>query len=301
VQTAFDRNVQMSQRLLDLVSRSISAPDGDVAPVTLLPAAASRKLTVLGFDGSGNVICSLPLTLGQTVALQQLANYGTDSGVANAYVIAVTGTTPFSLTTGTLLRFNALSANTGPSTANVAGLGVQSILSYTGGALVGGELSTTGPNWIFWNGTAWQIAFQGLSAATAAATYAPINNPQLTGTAKAADDGGTQQTLGWRDAPQNLQTVSYQLVLADRGKQVALNGSSLTLTIPANATTAFPIGTVTAIANLNASNLSIAITTDTLTKAGSTTTGSRTLAQNGLATLTKVASTSWLIAGTGLT
>jgi hypothetical protein len=38
-----------------------------------------------------------------------------------------------------------------------------------------------------------------------------------------------------------------------------------------------------------------------MTLANSTTTGSRTLAQNGLATLTKVGASNWLIAGTGVT
>jgi len=47
--------------------------------------------------------------------------------------------------------------------------------------------------------------------------------------------------------------------------------------------------------------VSIAITTDTLTLAGSTTTGTRSLAQNGVATAIKVASTSWIISGAGLT
>ena len=64
VQTAFDRNVQMSQRLLDLVSRSISAPDGDVSPVMLLPNARTRASTNLGFDSNGNVSTSVALASG---------------------------------------------------------------------------------------------------------------------------------------------------------------------------------------------------------------------------------------------
>lgn len=120
------------------------------------------------------------------------------------------------------------------------------------------------------------------------------------GTLQAVDDAGTLETVGWRDCPNNSQTASYQLVLADRGKSVDFNGASLTCTIPANGTVAFPIGTAIVITNLNASNLSIAITTDTLTLAGTTTTGTRTLAQNGMATILKVTSTSWLISGAGL-
>ena len=141
----------------------------------------------------------------------------------------------------------------------------------------------------------------GITAATAASTYAPIASPTFTGTASAKDELNNTYNIGWRDCPQNSQVASYQLVLADRGKQVLMNGTSLTLTIPANGTVAFPIGTTIMVVNTDTTSLSIAITTDTLTLANSTTTGTRTLARNGLATLTKVGATNWLASGTGIT
>ena len=139
-----------------------------------------------------------------------------------------------------------------------------------------------------------------ITAATAAATYAPIVSPSLTGTASATDEAANSYNIGWRDCPQVFKTISYQLVISDRGKQIYMNGTSLTLTVPANGTVAFPTGTTIMIVNANSTALSIAITTDTMTLANSTTVGTRTLAQNGIATLTKVGATSWLIAGTGL-
>ena len=143
----------------------------------------------------------------------------------------------------------------------------------------------------------------GITASTAAATYAPIASPTFTGTPQTPDNAATSTNwaVGYREAPQNNQTGNYTLVLADRGKSVVMNGTSLTLTIPANGTVAFPVGTVLIIINLNATSLSIGITTDTLTLANSTTTGTRTLARNGMATCVKIASTSWLISGAGLT
>jgi hypothetical protein len=141
----------------------------------------------------------------------------------------------------------------------------------------------------------------GITAATAASTYAPLASPTFTGTASAKDELNNTYNIGWRDCPQNSQVASYQLVLADRGKQVLMNGTSLTLTIPANGTVALPIGTTILVVNTDATSLSIAITTDTLTLANSTTTGTRTLARNGLATLTKVGATNWLASGTGIT
>lgn len=158
--------------------------------------------------------------------------------------------------------------------------------------------------WADITGTPTTLAGYGITDALTdvqiAAIYAPKASPAFTGTATASDDSGAQQTIGWRDAPQTFSAINYTLVLADRGKSVVMNGSSLTLTIPANATVAFPIGAVIPIVNLNASALSIAITTDTLTLANSTTTGTRTLARNALASALKVTATSWIISGVGL-
>jgi hypothetical protein len=140
-----------------------------------------------------------------------------------------------------------------------------------------------------------------LTTSVAAATYAPLASPTFTGTASAKDELNNTYNLGWRDCPQNAKSVSYQLVLADRGKQVLMSGTSLTLTVPANGTVAFPIGATIMVVNTDATSLTIAITSDTMTLANSTTTGSRTLARNGMATLTKIGATNWLIAGSGLT
>ena len=75
-----------------------------------------------------------------------------------------------------------------------------------------------------------------------------------------------------------------------------------TMTIPANSSVAYPIGTALTFVNqASAGVMTIAITTDTMRLAGAGTTGSRTLAANGIATAIKVTSTEWLISGTGLT
>ena len=169
------------------------------------------------------------------------------------------------------------------------------------------DISTESVAWSTITGTPTTLAGYGitdaLSSATAASTYAPIASPTFTGTPLIPDNAtaSVNYAVGYREAPQNSQTANYQLVLADRGKSILMNGSSLTLTIPANSAVAFPVGTVVIIVNLNATALSIAITTDTLTLANSTTTGTRTLARNGLATCVKIGSTSWLISGAGLT
>lgn len=75
-----------------------------------------------------------------------------------------------------------------------------------------------------------------------------------------------------------------------------------TFTIPANAATPYPIGTAITFVNQDAAGVvTIAITTDTMRLAGAGTTGSRTLAANGMATAVKITATEWIISGTGLT
>ena len=140
-----------------------------------------------------------------------------------------------------------------------------------------------------------------LTTTAAATTYAPIASPTFTGTASAKDELANTYNLGWRDCPQNSKSANYELVLADRGKQVLMSGTSLTLTVPDNGSVAFPVGTTIMVVNTDATSLTVAITTDTMTLANSTTTGSRTLARNGMATLTKIGATNWLISGAGLT
>jgi hypothetical protein len=104
---------------------------------------------------------------------------------------------------------------------------------------------------------------------------------------------------------QNSQSADYTLVIGDAGKQIfhpSADTSARTFTIPANGSVPFAVGTAVTFINQNgAGTITIAITTDTMRLAGDGSTGSRTLAANGIATAVKVTSTEWLISGTGLT
>lgn len=103
---------------------------------------------------------------------------------------------------------------------------------------------------------------------------------------------------------QNSQSAPYTLVLTDAGKHIlhpSADTSARTFTIPANGSVAYTIGTaITFVNQASAGVLSIAITTDTMRLAGPGTTGTRSLAANGIATALKITSTEWLISGTGL-
>jgi hypothetical protein len=105
-------------------------------------------------------------------------------------------------------------------------------------------------------------------------------------------------TIGYRGLPQNSQTASYTLALSDAGKHISITTGGVV--IPANGSVAFPTGTTIVLYNNSGSNQTISITSDTLRQAGTANTGSRTLAQYGLATCVKVSSTVWVISGAGL-
>ena len=81
---------------------------------------------------------------------------------------------------------------------------------------------------------------------------------------------------------------------------VFLNNTGQALTIPANSSVAFPIGTTIPVMS-GADAITISITTDTLLWLPSATSGTRTLAARSVATLYKVTATEWYIWGFGLT
>lgn len=107
--------------------------------------------------------------------------------------------------------------------------------------------------------------------------------------------------VGYLGAPQMSDQDDYTLVMGDAGKHYYhVSGSTHTLTIPANASVAFPIGTIIAGVNEDGGgDLTIAITSDTLRWTDQT--GSRTVAENGTFSLIKVTSTVWRLTGDGIT
>jgi len=142
-------------------------------------------------------------------------------------------------------------------------------------------------------------------------TYTTLANVTLTNTtistvvsanlsSNATVDGTNK--VGYLTIPQDLQTGNYTITLADAGKHIyyATNAAA-TITIPNNATTAFTTGTAVTFVNTSNTNVTIAISTDTMYLANSGNTASRTLATYGLATALKVANTTWIISGAGLT
>jgi hypothetical protein len=121
-------------------------------------------------------------------------------------------------------------------------------------------------------------------------------------TANLTVDGTT--AVGFLSIPQNSQSAAYTTVLTDAGKTIfhpASDANARTFTIAANSSVAYPIGTVIQFINMTSQVVTIAINTDTLTWAQGGGTGSRSLAQYGVANCVKIATTQWLLTGTNVT
>ena len=114
----------------------------------------------------------------------------------------------------------------------------------------------------------------------------------------------TSSSIGYLNVPINSQSAAYTTVLADSGKAIlhpSTDANPRIFTIDANATVPYAIGTVLTFINMTSQVVTIAITSDTMYLANTGATGSRSLAQFGIATALKLTSTTWIISGAGLT
>jgi hypothetical protein len=206
-----------------------------------------------------------------------------------------------SYSTGMMVIFTPANNCTGATTINIDSLGAKSIVKGDGTALESGDLQASTVHFLIYDGTNFVLInplsfnlVNGTLSGTLSVTGALTLNGALT------TDNTTADEVGYKGLPQNSQVGDYTCVLADAGKHVHASSGCNTVTIPANSSVAYPIGTVLTFVNRNGGNLSIAITTDQMLLAATSTTGTRTLANNGMASAIKTLSTGWVISGTGL-
>ena len=100
-----------------------------------------------------------------------------------------------------------------------------------------------------------------------------------------------------RSIPQNTKSSGYVLILSDAGKHISITTGGVT--VPASI---FAIGDSVTIYNNSASNQTITQGGSvTMYLVGTATTGNRTLAQRGLATVICVDTNTFVITGGGVT
>lgn len=222
-------------------------------------------------------------------------------------VVGQTGSDPLAKTlTGDV----TIAASGATTVAKIAGTTVSGTTG-TGNAVFATSPTLTTPT--IGVATATSVNKMAITAPATSSTLAVADGKTLTAsnTLTLAGTDSTTMTfpaistnVGFREIPQNSQSAAYTTVLTDNGKHIlhpAADTNARTYTIDSNANVAYPIGTTITFVNQTSQVVTIAITTDTMTLANTTTTGSRSLAQNGIATALKIGTTSWIISGTGLT
>jgi hypothetical protein len=234
---------------------------GNQGNVTVKAAASGVGLTVSSLSGSNAFQVSS--TTGAAGALSAGWSVGV---VSNAWNLYAQGTDPLSIGTS------------GSGLLSLVTNGVQRLSVNSGGNFIIG--------------------------APGSGVAETINGVSGTHSTKIADSATNLFNAGFLEVPINTAGATYTAVLSDSGKTLYYNGTgATTYTIPANGSVAYPVGTTLTFINdaTGATNMTIAITTDTLVLSPGGTTGSRTLAQFGKAVAIKVTSTRWIISGSGLT
>jgi hypothetical protein len=270
------------------------------------PSSANLAAAVTDETGSGSLVfatsptlvtpilgaatgTSIELTGGsltaRPAATQDAVVIAGRAGGTSSYTVTISPTTLTGSRTVTLADGNT-TLQTG--TMAVTGTGLNQFASTTSAQLAGVISDETGSG--------------SLVFATSPSLVTPVLGTPTSGTLSNCTVDGTD-AVGFRNTPINSQSAAYTLVLADSGKTILhpiADDNARTFTIPANSSVVYPVGTVLTFVNL-INTVTIAITSDTMYLAGPGTTGSRTLAAYGVATAVKVASTTWVISGNGLT
>lgn len=101
--------------------------------------------------------------------------------------------------------------------------------------------------------------------------------------------------------PQTSISASYTTVLGDANKHILCGGGSAkTVTLAANSSVPYPIGTAITVVNAGGGVVTLSCS-DTILFAPSGSTGSRTFAATASGTLLKITSVEWLLTGVGVT
>lgn len=286
----------------DLALQEYADPDADAA-VSAAEALASATAAAASAAAAA---------LSEAAAASSIMWTGTDTGSAGAYAITPSSP-PGSYSLGQIYYFFAANANGGASTLDVNSLGAKAIQK-DGAALTGGEIGAGDVVWVIYDGTQFQLLnnprynnFNVLLVNGKSVVHADWANTtafDMTSMDPTADgfwayDGSETEPrkVLTQDAvlPEVEVTAAATLGFAHANKWIKANkATGFALTIPANATTAFKIGTVIQIYQAGAGQV-------TISAAGGVTlrqpNGNKTAQQYSACAIRKVGTDEWVALG----
>jgi hypothetical protein len=239
----------------------------------------SEKSAFIGYQPStGNLIAAKRVTItGELVTVNEYGNLVIGTLFAQGDVSAVGN-----VRGGNALGFANVNATTHTgTTVSVTG-------NITGGNILGGA----NVNATTHTGTTVSVTgnVNGGNVISAALT----STASLSVTGNVATVTSANYQIGYRDLP---QITSFSTLVADAGGKHYFGSG--TITIPANSSVPFAVGTAILVIASGATTISPAGGV-TLIQAGSGATGARTLATSGQASLVKVGTDTWYISGVGI-
>ena len=263
------------------VIKALKAADLPVSTATQTALDAKAPLTGEGTSGTWSIS-----TTGNAATATKLATSRTINGTAFDGSANISVSVDWASVTG---KPAVIAAGADQASARIA-IGLGTVATYS--APIGDIVGTTDIQ---------TLTNKTLTSPTL--TTPAIGTPGSGNLSNCTADG--TNAVGFRTIPQVSKSADYICVLTDAGKHIlhpSADTTARTFTIPANSSVAYPIGTaITFVNQASAGVVTIAITSDTMRLAGVGTTGSRTLAANGVATAIKLTSTEWIISGSGLT
>lgn len=265
----------------------------------------SNTLTLAGTDGT---TMTFPSTTGTLALNNQTFFIGTTSVAINraSGALSLTGV---SIDGSAGSATTASSATSATTATHIAGGAANQIHYQTGaGATAFITAPTTSNTYLQWNGTAFVWASAGGGSAAGSNTQVQYNSGgAFAGSANFTFDGTTVTGNQMADVSGNLRAMAlnskagaYTFIASDRGKLVPNTTGGWTV----NASVFSSGDAVTVWNNSNAAQSIFQGASVTMYLAGTATTGTRTLAQRGIATIVCVfggATPTFVISGSGLT